>query len=480
VVIKLIFVLNQKEDLVGVLNNATPFSCPYFDDKHVENLETGVHSYEFSVPASHETAGAIEPEGFVIITDLDKKQQMFKVKEIVEVGNASGYIKTVFCEHIAISELLVDVVRPITLNSTTLDNALDVVLDGTAWVKGEIDYTESQDIVFDKHVTVLEALKTLMEKFVMEVQFEIVFKNGLIQKRLIHLQAQRGNVTNKPFLYGKDLVEVKRTYNSDEVITALIGVGKGDAEGNPVTFTNYGFSSGSYTTDIGEDYVTNEDLLQRWGVNGKHKFGVYYSEQTEPLPLFRETFAELGRRSTPSIKYECSVVTLERIIGYDADKVRVGDTVLVKDRTFTPELVISARIIEVTRSYTAPENDAVVLGDYKPVKLSDVRNLKDIQNRIQQKETLWETTAYKVEIHSSSGLMFKAGIYDTVLEAKVYRGAVDVTDETDANRFKWTRTSNDTVSDTLWNDEHAGGTKSITVSNDDVRNRATFNCEVMV
>jgi hypothetical protein len=63
---------------------------------------------------------------------------------------------------------------------------------------------------------------------------------------------------------------------------------------------------------------------------------------------------------------------------------------------------------------------------------------------------------------------------------KFIRGAVDVTDETDANRFKWTRTSNDIDSDTAWNNENAGGTKSIIITNEDVSTRATFNCEVMV
>jgi phage minor structural protein len=394
VVIILIFVLNTKERIVGVLNNSAPLSCPYFSDKHIENLATGVHSYEFSVPASHETAGVLEAEGFVIITDLDDK-------ELEEIGNDSGYIKSVYCEHIAISELLVDVVRPIKLESYTLEQSFTIILDGSLWELGTVDYTESLDVEFGQYVTVLEALHTLMDLYQVEVQYEVVFKNGVLEKRLIHVQKQRGRITHKPFLYGKDLIEVKRTINTEEVISALIGIGKGDASGKQLTLAGFAWGdTSSYYTDFEADYVTSNDLLQRWGVNGKHKFGLYISEKTEPVQLFVDTVEELKRRSTPSNKYECLVITLERITGYEADKVRVGDTAIIHDIEFKPELILEARVIELTRSYTAPENDAVVLGSYKPINLGNFATIDYLQKKIQQKEQLWETTAYKVEIHS--------------------------------------------------------------------------------
>lgn len=479
-VITLLYVLNHKEQVVGVLDNSAPLSCPYFNDKHVENIETGVHTYEFSVPASHQTAGKILTEGYIILTDLDRKQQMFKIKEVEEEANDSGYVKNVFCEHIAISELLVEIVRPVTITSSTLENALSVVLDGSGWELGKVDYTESLDVVFENHVTVLEALLKILELYRMEVQYEVLMKNGSVVSKKIHVQEKRGRITKKLFSYGKDLIGVKRTNNSDELITALIGIGKGDESGKSLTLQNFAWEDGDFYTETATDYVTNNTLLQRWGKDGKHKFGVYYSDKDTQVGLFYDTVEELKRRSTPVSKYECSVATLERITGYAAEKVRIGDTISVKDETFNPVLALEARVIELVRSYTAPENDSVVLGDYKPIKLTDVSSLKAIQKKLQQKEKQWEQTAYKVDIISSKGLIFRNNTINTILYAKVYRGGIDITDELDENRFRWTRISEDAAADMIWNNEHASGKKYIEITHLDVQARATFNCEVMV
>jgi phage minor structural protein len=387
----MIFILNKKESVVGVLDNSAPFACPYFDDKHVENIETGVHYYEFSVPASHETAGKLEEEGYVIIRDLDNKMQMFKIKNIEENSTADGYIKRIHAEHIAIPELLSDVVRPVFLASTTLENALNYVLQGTEYEAGEVDYLGSKDINLKDYVTVLEAIHIIAEAFDAEIQFEVVFEHGEVKKRLVHITKQRGTVTKKLFTYRKDLVEVKRTVDTEGLVTALIGIGKGDSDGNPLTLVGYTSSlPAGYSKPPEVDYIANEDAVQLYGKNGKHIFGVYRDDNaTNKEVLFDNTLKELQIRSKPKVTYECKVTTLERITGYESEKVRVGDTVIVQDLTFVPELVLEARVIELTRSYTNPENDEVVLGDYRPIKITTSVTIQKLQNIIAQNEAKW-------------------------------------------------------------------------------------------
>jgi phage minor structural protein len=86
---------------------------------------------------------------------------------------------------------------------------------------------------------------------------------------------------------------------------------------------------------------------------------------------------------------------------------------------------------------------------------------------------------YRVEIISSSGNIFKNGDISTVLSARVYSWDEDITDAIDANKFRWTRVSNDTNSDNAWNTAHFGGTKQITVTQNDVYVKATFDCEIL-
>jgi phage minor structural protein len=476
-----LYVLNNKEAIVGVLSNEAPFACPYFDDEHIENIQTGVHTFDFSVPASHETAEKLEVEGYILLKDLDGKIQMFKIKDIEEVA-ASQYTKRISTEHSAVSELLTDVVRPAELLSYTLENALLYVLDGTGYELGDIDFIESKDVIFEDYATVLEAVLQIAEIFGAEIQFEVTFINGQITKRIVHMQEKRGRITKKLFSYGKDLVDVKRTENSEGLITALIPFGKGDQAGNRLTLAGFEWtSSNGFYTEKDKDYIENPEALQMYGRNGKHIFGVYSdSNATSTVVLYQNAQKELEYRSRPRLTFECTVATLERITGYSSEEVRVGDTVTIKDTTFTPVLVLEARIIEVKRSYTAPENDAVVLGDYKPIKISDNPDIKRIQRIITAKQEHWEATSHQVEITSSTGLIFKGTLNATTLNARVYSGGADITDTLPAASFRWTRKTTDTASDNVWNTNNGIGVKSITVTDEELIGSTTFNCEVVI
>lgn len=63
------------------------------------------------------------------------------------------------------------------------------------------------------------------------------------------------------------------------------------------------------------------------------------------------------------------------------------------------------------------------------------------------------------------------------LNVKLLRNNVDVTDEYDASCFIWTRTSRDQDEDTYWNARHSIGAKVITITANDVRKNADFQCK---
>lgn len=87
--------------------------------------------------------------------------------------------------------------------------------------------------------------------------------------------------------------------------------------------------------------------------------------------------------------------------------------------------------------------------------------------------------SWKVEVISTNGFVFKKGVINTVLKAKVYKGGTDVTDLVDESKFRWTRVSDDSAADKIWNDKYFGGRKTITITTEDVKNRATFFCEII-
>lgn len=87
---------------------------------------------------------------------------------------------------------------------------------------------------------------------------------------------------------------------------------------------------------------------------------------------------------------------------------------------------------------------------------------------------------YHTGIFSNKGTVFKNGAVETLLKARVFRNNVDITDDLNSNCFKWSRISANHEQDILWNDRNAGGVKEITITKDDVWQRAVFQCDVNI
>lgn len=122
-------------------------------------------------------------------------------------------------------------------------------------------------------------------------------------------------------------------------------------------------------------------------------------------------------------------------------------------------------------SYWDLETGEVVLRAYATTESVD-----QVGNRVTDIES---QKMYRLVISSSNGNIFKNGIINTTLYATVFSWDENVTDSLDPNQFIWTRVSADTASDAIWNADHAGGTKSVEITSEDVNARATFFCDLI-
>lgn len=117
------------------------------------------------------------------------------------------------------------------------------------------------------------------------------------------------------------------------------------------------------------------------------------------------------------------------------------------------------------------ESGEVVLRAYATSK-----EVTEVSDRI---TTIEEQKMLRLVIISSNGNIFKNGNVKTLLSAKVYSWDEDITDTLDANQFVWTRVSEDTEADKVWNEQHFSGAKSVVITGADVKVRATFYCDLI-
>jgi phage minor structural protein len=356
--------------------------CPYWDAIHHEVLN-GENTLAFTVPADRADAVHVQEGNLVAFKDLDSYWQFFEIKRLVDL-HGDGIARTAYCEHI-LYELIDDIVtdkRP----SSTATAALAGMLENTRWNVGIVD-----DLGTAKtsayYISALEAVQKVADAWKGELRWRCVVTGGVIT-RYVDLLAGRGADTGKQFAYTKDIVSIEREVDASNVVTALYGRGKGveldsGAYGRRLTFADVVADD----KPAGQEWIGDAEALARWGrPGGRHRFAVFTDEEeTDAEALLEKTRVELAKRKVPRITYRLDVVSLEQVAGYEHEAVRIGDLVRVIDREFRPELVVSARVVELERDLLQPAKTKIVLGSFAPTivdaTINTQRQVSDLQNK---------------------------------------------------------------------------------------------------
>jgi phage minor structural protein len=388
-----LFLLDIDKTTIGVLSNRMPFSLPFFDDLQERSLDDLTDTLTFKIPANHEMAEQVTVDKYILYPTYDDGYKLYKIKEVAEQSDDSGYIKEIYAEVSAQDDLIKSIVRPTTFNSATLEEVVTYILNGTEWNVGDIDDFGIQDYKIEDYCNALEALINAVKAYGGELnyEYELLPNSSTVVSQKVSVYEQLGEDTGKLFTHGKDVKGVERIEDTTKLVTALIGVGKANDAGVPMTFSTLPVSlPEGYEKPDGADWVGSTKALEAYSNNGEHIFGVYKDDKAQsPYELFMNTFEALKKYERPLMTYKVTVALLEKLAGYEHMSVRLGDTIVVQDKTVKPELYVKARVRKLSRSITNPQNDAVELGDYIPIVPPVNQRIADIQAKIRAKEEVW-------------------------------------------------------------------------------------------
>lgn len=386
----MIIVTDQYGRQLTILTNHLPKTPQFFEDGHFEQLD-GLLTYEFSTLASDPDTKHLVAGNNVIVRNKDHKLMLFTIIRTVEERKDNKYVRRVFAENAAVDDLYNHIVDGQALVAITAKDAAEKVLAGTGWKLGIVDYAGLQNVNLHEYPTALAALHQIRDQYGLEMEFTVSFMGMKVRDRFVHLVKRRGNVTGKRFTYGKDLTGVTREVDRSDIATAIIPIGKADETGKRLTIEAFENIHDGYVSPKGQKWVGDEHAMQLYGKNGKHLFKrLDLNSVDNEYELMKKAVEELKRVKQPRATYEVSVLLLESLTGYEHEKVRLGDTILVKDTMFEPALAVNARVIAIYRSYTNPAKDYVLLGEFVPLVIDKNRQIEAIQETINQNMTKWE------------------------------------------------------------------------------------------
>ena len=364
------FILDRKEQIVGVLNNEGDISkiTPFFEDVFIEDLNTGSTTLEFATIGNTKEAYYLQVGNYIAFKD-ENGYQVLQITSVEEEHDAQ-LIKRVYCEGMCL-ELINEVVRPLNIPSANIRQYLTSILSDTSWSVGMVDIGLStvHSIELSDYENVYKALQDVaVGKFGAEIRFRVDIQNNRIVAKYVDVFAQRGRVTKHRFEYGVNMTKVKKSVDTSELCTALIGVGN-----NNITFKE----AQADDKPKNQDFIISQDAYDRWNNKGSHIMGVFKAETDSPEELLYLTRKELQRRAEPKITYEMDV----EILGKD---VRLGDEVFVIDTEFSPMMLLSARVSELEKSKTNGGNKCK-LSNFKPVRSNITDDMRALASKLEGK-----------------------------------------------------------------------------------------------
>ena len=368
----MIYLFNQTEELIDVIDEAS-----LADFTHTIELNQFDRA-SFEVPVDYKPE-IIKEAQFFGFQSRDRAFCLFRISEkSYDIGLTIEGIDRAESD---LHSFIIEDKRP----GGTASDVLREILEGTGYQLGNVDGLTRTGRLSFYYISVRQALVKIIESYACEFKIRYTFVENKIIGRYIDLNQRFGRVTGHQFEYGSNILNVTYEESSDDVVTALIGRGKGEESTNESGEATGGYGRRIQFKDVswsvskgdpvdkpaGQNYVSNEAARNIYGLhqNGviKHRFGVYTNEDIEdPVELLKATYKELQRLSVPIVTFKANLLDLSNAIEQD---LWIGDSVgIVRDQI---GIAFEARIHKLVIDKLNENRSVVELGDYQTLQAKD-------------------------------------------------------------------------------------------------------------
>jgi len=273
--------------------------------------------------------------------------------------------------------------------------------------------------------------------------------------------------------YAKNLTGVECSENIEDVYTRIIPVGETKSGGELLL---------SGTIWVDSPLIGNYSAPRVYFLKCKNAKVSDSVSTSLARSRMREQALEMlaSGCDKPALSVSVDFVNLGDTVEYE--QYRALENVFLYDvvHVVHPKLGIDVKA-EVVRHVWDCLNDRVLsieLGSVRGSLATAASAQSMVEARLaEMQESVNEVVGLRLEI-DSTGDALGAGIDSTTLQARVWRGSIDVTDEFDASLFRWTRQSADPAGDAAWNAAHVG-MKSVTLTRATDGVTATYQLDVV-
>lgn len=254
---------------------------------------------------------------------------------------------------------------------TIIEKHNNMVNDEKKFVIGSVTVTDPNDSLY-RFSNYENTLETIQDKLIDRLGGYIRTRHVGTTKYIDYVSDYE-NVNNQQINFGKNLLDLTKYIQGEEIATAIIPLGAKIESENEETEIRLTIES----VNDGLDYVYDEEAVSQYGWIFKT---VIYDDVTIAGNLKTKALEELAMKKLLNIKLELNAIDLH-LLDVDIERIKLGDKIKVisEPHGINQYMMVSEMKIDIED----PANSTINLG-YTVQSLTDITNSGDIKDKVEQ------------------------------------------------------------------------------------------------
>ena len=364
----IIYFCDRQLNILGQATTELPSGYRVSDDKTVEDVESGVNTFECTVTWNEDTRADLSgciAAGFYILKSGSNDNNYDSLYQIVETESDTKAQEISLYAEDAGLDLLNTQCGAVKLENKTITQMMSYFIpnDWTLNIQDAPSTTQTNEWTGDSTCT--ERLRSVVGLWDCELYYSFRIEGLQVKEKIINVVQRRGLQEAIPQLrlnYDIDRI-VTKTSIADLVTALNVTGGTPSGSDTPINLKNYTYSYTDPTT--GDVYEVDKTTGQMRNITAMDRWssmldedglwvGSFSFDTTDKATLAGQARAELQKKSTPAVNYEVDFARLP-------DDVQIGDRVNIIDDE--GELYLEARILKI-ETCEADGTQTATIGDY--------------------------------------------------------------------------------------------------------------------
>ena len=361
----MIYFADRGMNVIGQAGSKLPQGMVIVDDLKVEEVDTGVASFECTIPFSPPMRGWAErcaQCGNYILRDNDGGSELYTIIES-ELDTKKGVL-TVYAEDAGL-----DLLNEIAMAFEAMEAyPIAWYIEKFSYDTGfEIGINEAADLSrklkWDGESTLAERLTSVATQFGCELSYSFTTDGMKLTHKYINIYRERGEDNGVSLRLNKEIDRIVTSRTIENLATALYPTG-GVPEGKEENITLRGYSYDDGDIYLENGYLKSREAVKKWSryLNPSepyqdytgHILRTYTYDTVDQQTLCAHAVTALKKARDVDVNYEIDITELP-------EHVRIGDRVNIVDDDGA--LYVSSRILKLETSVTNATKKAT-MGEY--------------------------------------------------------------------------------------------------------------------